>query len=918
MTPLLRFISLVVVGTFATESLAAGCDQTQRYSAQYRATYSDLAVEGNDLWAATVYGVELIDRTSNPPRVLGSLPLRGATTSVATSPNITYVASGSAVHVIRRALPLTVARSVDAGATVNDLLYLPPYLYAATTKGVVQLDLFVPDSPVVARTLNTTSGAAHSLARLDTTLYAADGDSSIEAYSVSVPSLPQKVGTFNSLPRSTAVNVASGRLFVSDGQQTEIFAGSGADMSRVAVLAAIGGTSVFPAADSVHWMSGTDRRLRAVDLADMSRPVVVYETATPATAGTVNRINGVTGADGQLFVAAGDAGLRTLDAAGFRRPFAFGTVATAPLRSVAVSASSVFAALDDGGILRGRVENGSFTFDGVFDQATRQTIADIDSGRLLTFAGSTISLWSTNGDPTVVSRAVLPAPVVSAIMMGDEAYAVLADRTLQKINVTTATGGGVSNVTAPNTRPSLIAREGARIATAEVSDEGRTTLRLHSADLTVLRETVIDGAATGAIAVSPDGLIAASTFRGVTIFDGITGGVVVMDGSQGVLAKDLRFRGDDLYVVTREAVFVWNSRENRLVANLALSPDVASIDVVAASGVAVIATTGGLVLIDSSRLSTLPAEKSSITTERFYSKQALTGTTLYLLEGRRVDVFRATATSLSPSGTILSSDSIVDIAATEGRLAVLSSGGKLSIYDQVSSSPSGEVTITEGNDVVFNSLHAAGRAVYLSLSKGCLSGACEKKTLVYDVDSLTQTASMSGAIVDLSIDGATGFAVTELPAEMRILNLSDPLHPTIIRSRPIERSEGIVSFTRIRSGMLAAIGQKLYTFSEESFATIAELLDSYVPDPSGRITILEQRIRVVDGCIVVIGRSHEPMLFTVDSAGKLSSSGTFMTAAAVRDVDVSPSTFHFLTDYSIDVWSNLVTPPSTRRRGGRR
>lgn len=912
--------ALLILSLIQPSTISAACDQTQRYSSQYRSSYTDLAVEGNDLWATTIYGVELLDRSSGTPRILGSLGLRGATSTVVSSPTLAYVGSGSDIVVVRRSLPLQATRTVNVGATVNDLLYLPPYLYAATQKGVVQLDLFAPESPVVARTLNTTSGTANSLARLDSTLYAADGDSSVEAFSISVPSLPQKIGVFNSLPRSIGVNAAGGRLFVSDGQQTEIFTGNGAQMSRVVTLSGVGGTSVFPAVDGIHWMSGTDRRLRAIDLAEVTAPVVVYEAATPATAGSVNRVGTITGSSGLLYVAAGDGGLRTINAAEFRRPFPIRSIPTAPLRTIATTATAIFASLEDGGILRGRLDGGAFTPGVTFDAQTRQTIADIDGGRLLTYAGSSITLWNVTGDAIVASRAVLATSVISAILVGTDAYAVLADRTLHKVNLSAAIGTS-SNVTPSGTRPFFIAREGSRIATAEVSDEGRTTLRLHAADLSVIREAVIDGAATGGIALSASGLIASSTFRGVTIFDGISGELRVLAESSGVLARDLRFRGDDLYVVTRESMLVWKARENQRIANVALPPDAFSIDVIASSGVAAIATTAGVVLVDSARLAALPSEQSAIASERFYTKQAITGSTLYLLDGRRVEVFRATATSLSPVGTISSSEAIVDLTATDNKLVVLSSNGKLLTYDGASPAPSRELTISEGDDVIFTSLHSAGRAVYVSLSKGCLSGMCERKTLVFDVATLTQTATMTGAIVDLSVDGTTGFAVVDLPSELRILNLADPLRPSIVRSRSnVDSAEfaGIVSLTRTRSGTLVGAGRKLYLFSEESFAKTGELLDPYVADPTGRITILDQRVRLIGDCLVLIGRSHEPLLFTVNAAGTLTAAGTFRSFAAVREVDISASTFHFLTDYSVDVWSNLIAPPALRKRSGRR
>src|SRR5258707_866414 len=59
--------------------LAAQCNFTLVSSGEFRASYLDIAVDSNDLWAATAYGVQLFDRSVDPPSLVASLALPGVT-----------------------------------------------------------------------------------------------------------------------------------------------------------------------------------------------------------------------------------------------------------------------------------------------------------------------------------------------------------------------------------------------------------------------------------------------------------------------------------------------------------------------------------------------------------------------------------------------------------------------------------------------------------------------------------------------------------------------------------------------------------------------------------------------------------------------------------------------------------------------
>ncbi|HYM60868.1 MAG TPA: hypothetical protein VEZ11_08245, partial [Thermoanaerobaculia bacterium] len=96
----------------------------------------DLSIDGNDLWAASAYGVQLYDRQADPPAIVASVPVSGVTRLVRAANGVAYVASGSSLYVMRKnGHAIELVRSMDIGGTANDLLLLAPYLYVAATNG---------------------------------------------------------------------------------------------------------------------------------------------------------------------------------------------------------------------------------------------------------------------------------------------------------------------------------------------------------------------------------------------------------------------------------------------------------------------------------------------------------------------------------------------------------------------------------------------------------------------------------------------------------------------------------------------------------------------------------------------------------------------------------------------------------------
>ena len=204
---------------------------------------------------------------------------------------------------------ITTVGSFDAGATVNDILVTTTHLYVATANGLRQYDLLNQSNPTLTSAVFQTSGAnVSSLSLAGDFLYAADGDNSVEVFDVTIPSIPQKAGSLQSLPRSTAVHATTTRIYVSDGQNTDVFVGSGTTATKAATVP-IGSTAFAAWSGDTIFAAGTDRRVRALDWTNAGTPVEVFSADVLPTGGSVNRAAALTIQGGALYVAAGDAGL---------------------------------------------------------------------------------------------------------------------------------------------------------------------------------------------------------------------------------------------------------------------------------------------------------------------------------------------------------------------------------------------------------------------------------------------------------------------------------------------------------------------------------------------------------------------------------------------------------------------------------
>ena len=905
----MRTITRVVLLLLVVPMLRADCVRRNVYSGSFRAPMTDLSIDGSDLWVATSYGITLWDRNSVTPRAVAGLALPGPSTSVRAQHAIAYVGSGQTLYAIRKnGSDLAIAGSVDVGASVRELLLSNGYLFAATTNGVVQFDLLQPDHPLVVNHLGTTSGGALSLAVVDTTLYAADGDSSVEVYTIQIPSLPQKIGTFTALPQTTAVRVVGTGLFVSDGQQTQVYIGSGATPAKVGTIP-FGGTSVFPINSSSVWMAGNDRVLRAVDFGDANAAVVLDQISISASRGSINRISAINGADGLLYVAAGDGGLATVDGRNFQSPFAlhFHPVAAS---SAGASGQTYVVAQPANGLTTYHLSNDHLTRGQTF-QPGNWIVHDMVTERVLASSGPTLTLFDVSALPKSLATVTMAANVRSAVMNSSGTWVVLDDKTLWRVDMTQATPAA-TRVDAGGAAPSFIARNVNGVATVDLGSDGNSTVRFWlDGDLTKTASSkLIQGAATSGAAVFGS-TVAVSTFKGISVIDFAGSGAVTLIPDTPP-AKGLFLSASKVYYITPSKLQVYELASKQLVRQLELP----------SNGVAVVrgVPTDPISFLTNDRIgsyrdesaASLPSTQIYAAGSHFYKSMSVEANMLLIFDGATADRFVLSAAQVPYfAGSIPLDGGTIDATLVNGKVADLTSDGHLLLLN-LSGQIVGQAQINEGSDVTPISVRNIRGALHVSILKGCLSGTCEKKTLVYDPrTTLAVSASYSGGITDAVVSGNTAYLLLDLPSELRRVDVTDPFHPVMGTTAAQTDNPVAVAYSSAQNSVMV-LASRLTTYNGTTLVKVADLLTSYSNDPSGRVGYLDQSIRVDADCATMIGRNFDAQQFNVLSPSTISALTGLNLPSAGKKLASNGKAIFVLTEQSLEVFSNETAPKRKR------
>ncbi|HYK03423.1 MAG TPA: hypothetical protein VE974_16820 [Thermoanaerobaculia bacterium] len=868
-----------------SSSLAADCTWSPRQSTQFRTTALDLSVDGPFVWLATGYGVQLLEGT----RGVDSLASPGLTRVVqADNLGLAYAGSGARIHVVRRdGRKLTLIRSVDAPGTVQDLALEGGYLFAATTNGIAHYDLLDRTNPVRTNVvLHTSAPSVTMLASTRTTLYAADGDATVELFSLAIPALPQNVGTLEAMPLATSVHTASdNHLYVSDrfGQLTDVFSGT----ARVARLP-FGATSFAAAADRVHYIAGPDRTIRAIDFTAPERLIERFEAQLAPTGGTDNAIHALARSGDMLYVAAGDVGLTTIDLRTIARPYPLVSYGTGATASVRVAGDRAWFGDANGNITEQRIDATgiSLTTERTLQAGAGQTLRDVRDNTLLATNGATATPWPLTGTPVASPSVTFPDVIANAVLGNTSVIALLVNGSLYS--------GGTKIAVPPL---ALLARHGSSIVAAEFREnDGDTVLHYWAnGDLaTPARTITIDGAAVGNIALDAT-RAAIFTFNGINVVDLASGSVRTIAGSNQSIPRQLAFSGDDLLALDERSVLVYANaqtlaREQRLPA--------VSVAFDTAGAIAVIATNEGMAAV--SRTTTLPQAATPFAND-YYTKVLAAGEHVYLYSEAGVDIFHPAPfrriTGVRAPGAI-------DAAATATTLYTLAANGTVSAWS-TSGVLLAQVTLQEPTgETQPLSIHTAGGAVWVSLSTGCTTGTCVRKTVVLDPATLLFATAMDGGVRDLAVSGNRAYVLVDAPNDIRVLDLTSPLQPAQLMATPRPASATSIAY---ETGRVHVLGDKLYTYSAAGLGLQNERFTAITPDDS-------QRIRIDGTCAIITGRSENPELYALPP---FLPSTTFDVPSPVRSIAVTEGRAYLLTAHSLEVWSTHPLPQPGKRRSVR-
>ena len=227
-------------------------------------------------------------------------------------------------------------------------------------------------------------------------------------------------------------------MYVSDGQQTDVFLGVDVNLTRASNAPSPFGSTSFAALSSTAvFVAGTDRRLRAFDLSSAGTPVEIFRGELAPTSGTVNRINAVVVSNGHLYAGAGDIGLLTYDVRQFASPFPLRDYTAAATNSVATSVTQAWFARATGLVEYAIAPFVALTEARSWDSGRASVLHDFDGGFLVTSSAKSAALWAVgeSGKPSPpIGTATFPSSVRHAVVTGTIGYFLLDDKTLWTAN----------------------------------------------------------------------------------------------------------------------------------------------------------------------------------------------------------------------------------------------------------------------------------------------------------------------------------------------------------------------------------------------------------------------------------------------------------------------------------------------------
>jgi hypothetical protein len=256
-----------------------------------------------------------VDASSFIARSVGAAgSLGGRCSAVAVSGRYVYLGCGASLEIWDALVPAVPIRvgAIRLPGILEDLVVSNNWVYAAAgVAGVQIVDVSTPTLPLHRATFDT-SGFARRVALDGHLLYVADGFRGVRVLNVSSPSAPILAGAYQTTGPAQALAVTVPRLLVLDGQAglQNLHAANPAAMTITGALSQITAGLALTAVPGAALIADGNAGLYRVDISAPATPAMVTNTLLSAS----GRGLAVSGSDSALYVAAGAAGLLTLNA----------------------------------------------------------------------------------------------------------------------------------------------------------------------------------------------------------------------------------------------------------------------------------------------------------------------------------------------------------------------------------------------------------------------------------------------------------------------------------------------------------------------------------------------------------------------------------------------------------------------------
>jgi hypothetical protein len=899
-------------------SAAPADDLHPGYSHDFRRPAIDLALIDGNLWVTDGYGVTLYT-PAIPPRPIGRIALPGTTSSVTGSGSTAWIRSGrDLVSASWNGHSIVVHRTIPFDQPIEHMTVSNGYLYLATSTGIVQID---PDLPDSRRTLTTSTGFAVHLFSDQKTLWAADGDRTIEVYSIEHPSLPQQIDTIETqIIGATRVYVSGDLLFVSNGRQTEVLTGPRPPSQSIGFVP-FGAATFDLAAGGIGFMAGQDTTVRALDFRfSGGPPAILFEERIPPSTGPSNRISAIAAEPGRVFVAAGDAGLHAYDTSGFTAPFQVVKTPLPEAAAIATVSESLVVASSSADFPRVyRTEtSGALTEQSRWENHAGARVRDASADRVLLTTGSSVRIINPSSG-TLLREQSMGATVVSAVLTPNEVWAVLSNRTLRRLDLDDPQSTPVT-VTIDGAEPNFIERnaERTKLAAGSIRDDGettKTTIHLFEpSNPSAARSMTVTGAATSGAAIT-SGAVAIATFRGLSVLRVEEGNEIVSPLGEGIVPVDLTAVGNEIIVVGSSGIQRRRAADGALTEEIPIHSDGLAVTSTPSGSRVLIGASDATYVLDIETPSRLPVSMAAPMSSRYFTEMVVSNGVLHLLEHDLVVSVPIVSGALSNlMRSTLIEGGAVGIAAVDGGFCALDTRGVIRCFD-AAARPIAATTIPAPDDASFLRIHGLGDTVWVSLLKGCPDEeGCRKRTVVARLTggALPVIAEIEGEVVDLDGSGDRVAVVTELPRELRVYSLAGGA-PSLLAGRPIDHETAAVSLDPSRQSIYL-LGMRLFVFDSVSLDLTAELLDPFTP--SVGMSLRNQNLLVDGSRALITGRREMPMLLEIVGPNLWIERGTILLPSVARRAAAWDDFVIILTSHSIEILGPGDAP--SRRRAVRR